>query len=59
MEFADRVLKCVHCNTELVFTAGEQFFFVEKQFTNDPKRSKGCKANIVATSHTRFCSGDL
>src|SRR5664280_3495103 len=44
MEFADRVLKCIDCNTEFVFTAGEQFFFVEKHFENDPKRCKECKA---------------
>ena len=43
MEFADRVLKCVDCNAEFVFTAGEQFFFREKQFKNDPKRCKVCK----------------
>src|ERR1017187_5340713 len=44
MEFADRVLKCVDCNTEFVFTAGEQFFFREKHFENAPKRCKECKA---------------
>jgi CxxC-x17-CxxC domain-containing protein len=44
MEFADRVLKCVDCSAEFVFTAGERFFFVEKHFENDPKRCKECKA---------------
>lgn len=44
MEFADRVLKCVDCDSEFVFTAGEQFFFLEKQFKNDPRRCKECKA---------------
>jgi hypothetical protein len=44
MEFADRVLKCVQCNAEFVFTAGEQFFFREKHFENAPKRCKECKA---------------
>lgn len=43
MEFADKVLKCVDCHADFVFTAGEQFFFREKQFTNDPRRCKGCK----------------
>src|ERR1019366_10639468 len=42
MEYADRVLKCVDCNAEFVFTAGEQFFFREKQFKNSPKRCNGC-----------------
>ena len=27
---------------EFVFTAGEQLFFQEKQFTNDPKHCKRC-----------------
>jgi len=44
MEFADRVLKCIECNSEFVFTAGEQLFFSDKQFKNDPKRCKECKA---------------
>src|ERR1017187_3360838 len=44
MEFADRVLKCIDCNAEFVFTAGEQFFFHEKEFKNDPRRCKEFKA---------------
>ena len=43
MEFVDRVLKCVDCGSDFVFTAGEQLFFHDKQFKNDPKRCKGCK----------------
>ncbi|MGD0858836.1 MAG: zinc-ribbon domain containing protein [Terracidiphilus sp.] len=44
MEFTDRVLKCIDCGVEFVFTAGEQLFFHDKQFTNDPKHCKQCKA---------------
>src|SRR6195952_1329818 len=44
MDFADRHLKCSDCGTEFVFTAGEQLFFFDKQFKNDPKRCKLCKA---------------
>src|SRR6195952_46562 len=44
MEFSDRLLKCSDCGTEFVFTAGEQLFFFDKQFKNDPKRCKLCKA---------------
>jgi CxxC-x17-CxxC domain-containing protein len=43
MEFQDRVLKCVDCGEDFVFTAGEQIFFHDKQFTNLPKRCKACK----------------
>ncbi len=44
MQFADRLLRCSDCNEEFVFTAGEQLFFYERQFKNDPKRCKLCKA---------------
>ena len=44
MEFIDRVLKCNDCGAEFVFTAGEQLFFHDKQFKNDPKHCKQCKA---------------
>jgi len=44
MEFQDKVLRCVDCGSEFVFTAGEQLFFYDKKFTNDPKRCKQCKA---------------
>jgi CxxC-x17-CxxC domain-containing protein len=44
MQFIDRYLKCSDCSNEFVFTAGEQLFFYDKQFKNDPKRCKLCKA---------------
>ena len=37
MQFVDRFLKCSDCNQDFVFTAGEQIFFFDKQFKNDPK----------------------
>jgi CxxC-x17-CxxC domain-containing protein len=43
MDFVDRTLKCVECGKDFVFTAGEQLFFHDKQFSNDPKRCKDCK----------------
>jgi CxxC-x17-CxxC domain-containing protein len=48
MEFQDKVLKCVDCGSDFVFTAGEQLFFHDKQFKNEPKRCKACKAKRVA-----------
>jgi len=44
MEFHDKVLKCAECNAEFVFTAGEQMFFADKGFKNEPKRCKACKS---------------
>jgi CxxC-x17-CxxC domain-containing protein len=42
--FTDRVLTCIDCSAEFVFSAGEQLFFHDKEFKNDPKRCKSCKA---------------
>jgi CxxC-x17-CxxC domain-containing protein len=44
MAFQDRILVCVECGKEFAFTAGEQEFFAQKGFTNEPKRCKTCKA---------------
>lgn len=53
MEFQDKSLTCVDCGADFVWTAGEQLFFADKQFKNEPKRCKACKAkraNRAATS---------
>ena len=42
--FVDRLLICSDCQGEFIFTAGEQLFFNDKQFKNDPKRCKPCKS---------------
>ncbi len=49
MEFQDKVLKCIDCGADFVFTAGEQLFFHDKQFKNEPKRCKSCKAKRVSS----------
>ena len=49
MEFHDKVLKCSECGAEFVFTAGEQMFFADKGFKNEPKRCKACKAKRAET----------
>jgi CxxC-x17-CxxC domain-containing protein len=54
----DRILICSDCGGEFVFTAGEQLFFHDKQFMQDPKRCKPCKsrrsglASAIVTSHS-------
>ncbi|GGA72742.1 hypothetical protein GCM10011507_25430 [Edaphobacter acidisoli] len=50
MEFVDRILTCVDCGGEFIFTAGEQLFFFDKQFKNDPKRCKPCKSKRAGLS---------
>jgi CxxC-x17-CxxC domain-containing protein len=48
MEYQDKMLKCVDCGADFVFTSGEQSFFHDKQFRNEPKRCRACKAKRVA-----------
>jgi CxxC-x17-CxxC domain-containing protein len=50
MEFVDRLLTCADCGGEFIFTAGEQLFFFDKQFKNDPKRCKPCKSKRSGAS---------
>ena len=35
--FEDKTLKCKECGAEFVFTAGEQEFYAEKGFQNEPE----------------------
>jgi CxxC-x17-CxxC domain-containing protein len=44
MENQDKNMVCVECHQPFVWTAGEQAFYAEKNFTNPPKRCKDCKA---------------
>ena len=45
MPFQDKTLSCIDCGQSFVFTAGEQEFFAQKGFQNEPKRCKSCKAS--------------
>lgn len=42
-DISDRVIKCVDCGEDFVWTAGEQTFFHDKGLKNEPKRCKHCK----------------
>lgn len=41
--FEDKTLICKECGEEFVFTAGEQEFYAEKGFQNEPQRCKKCR----------------
>ena len=43
--FEDKTLKCEDCGQDFIFTAGEQEFYAEKGFQNEPKRCKACRDN--------------
>ncbi|MCR4426488.1 MAG: zinc-ribbon domain containing protein [Firmicutes bacterium] len=57
MAFEDKVLNCRDCGQDFVFTAGEQQFYVDRGFQNEPSRCPDCrrarKAARVGTSGTR------
>ena len=40
---ADKTLTCKDCGAECVFTEGEQAFYAEKGFENDPVRCPECR----------------
>ncbi|MEA4903103.1 zinc-ribbon domain containing protein [Desulfitobacterium sp.] len=44
MAFEDKVLVCRDCGNEFVFSVGEQEFFAEKGFENEPSRCPACRA---------------
>jgi len=43
MEMADKTLTCKECGAEFVFTEGEQAFYKEKGFENEPQRCLPCR----------------
>lgn len=49
MSFADKTLTCRDCGAPFVFTAGEQEFYAEKGFTNQPSRCADCRRAAKAS----------
>lgn len=42
--FVDRTLTCSDCNAQFTFTVGEQEFYQQRGFTNEPRRCPECRA---------------
>ena len=42
----DKVLICADCGEEFVFTVSAQKYFLEKGFTEEPKRCKFCYTKL-------------
>jgi len=40
---ADKTIICKDCSEDFIFTEGEQEFFQEKGFTNEPVRCPDCR----------------
>ncbi|MBQ3074378.1 MAG: zinc-ribbon domain containing protein [Ruminococcus sp.] len=41
--YEDKTLICKDCGEEFIFSAGEQEFYAEKGFVNEPQRCKACR----------------
>lgn len=49
---ADKTLTCKDCNMEFVFSEGEQAFYKEKGFENEPQRCPECRKAKKAQRRT-------
>lgn len=49
MSFADKTLTCRDCGMEFTFTAGEQEFYAQKGFENEPTRCPSCRQTRKAS----------
>ena len=41
--YTDKTLKCKECGNEFIFSAGEQEFYAQRGFVNEPQRCKECR----------------
>ena len=48
--YEDKTLVCKDCGNEFIFSAGEQDFYAQKGFQNEPTRCKSCRAARKATT---------
>ncbi len=51
--FNDKTIACKDCGTDFIFSAGEQEFFEQKGFDNEPIRCKECRDKKKADSRNR------
>lgn len=58
MSYADKTLTCRDCGAQFVFTAGEQEFYAQKGFTNEPSRCPSCRQARKTSGGGRSSYGD-
>lgn len=54
---ADKTLSCKDCGAEFIFTEGEQTFYKEKGFQNEPQRCPTCRKAKKSQQRGGFGSG--
>lgn len=57
MSYADKTMTCRDCGMDFVFTAGEQEFYAQKGFTNEPTRCPSCRQQRKAAGGGRSGGG--
>jgi CxxC-x17-CxxC domain-containing protein len=50
MSYADKTFTCRDCGMDFVFTSGEQEFYAQKGFTNEPTRCPSCRQQRKASN---------
>ena len=50
---SEKTLTCRDCGTEFVFTEGEQEFYKEKGFENEPTRCPACRKAMKQQNNRR------
>src|SRR6185436_8674418 len=58
MSYADKIITCRDCGTDFVFTSGEQEFYAQKGFTNEPTRCSSCRQQRKAGGGSRNSYGN-
>src|SRR5579859_7102789 len=58
MSYADKTIACRDCGTDFVFTSGEQEFYAQKGFTNEPTRCPACRQARKANGGGHSSSND-
>lgn len=56
--YNDKTIVCRDCGNDFTFTAGEQEFFAEKGFDNEPVRCKECRAKRKSNFNKRGQRGN-
>ena len=56
--YEDKTLVCKECGKEFVFTAGEQEFYAERGFQNEPQRCKARGPREFFTATCAACGGE-
>jgi len=53
MEKQDKIITCKDCGKQFTFTVGEQNFYEQQGFTNEPVRCKECRDKKKAERNNR------